>query len=184
MVRDATTFIAEQWRPKPDIGAIARLCRVTPDESHRVFRRWAGLAPDEFMAAITLDRSRQLRRDRASVLDAAWAAGVCGPERQRGLFVTPEALSPGGWGAGGAAASLVYGFHSSPFGNALVAATERGLAGLPFAETRVRKPVLLMICTDAGRRPGGARMRHAPPGRRDASSIPACGEGTGRCGSS
>jgi AraC family transcriptional regulator of adaptative response/methylated-DNA-[protein]-cysteine methyltransferase len=134
VVRDATTFIAEQWRSRPDVEAIAHFCRVTPDELHHVFRRWAGLTPDQFMAAITLDRPRQLLRDRASVLDAARAVGPCGPERQRGLVVTPEALSPGGWRAGGAAPALVYGFHSSPFGDALVAATERGLAGLAFAD--------------------------------------------------
>src|SRR5215469_812596 len=91
VVRDATTFISEQWRSRPGIEAIAHFCSVTPAELHRVFRRWAGLTPAAFMAAITLDRPQQLLRDRASVLDTARAMGLSGPERQRGLFVTPEA---------------------------------------------------------------------------------------------
>jgi AraC family transcriptional regulator, regulatory protein of adaptative response / methylated-DNA-[protein]-cysteine methyltransferase len=155
VVRDATIFISEQWRSKPDVEAIARFCSVTPDELHRVLRRWAGLTPAAFMAAITLDRPQQLLRDRASMLDAARAMGLCGPERQRGLFVTPEAISPGAWGAGGAAAPLVYGFHSSPFGDALVAATERGLAGLAFADPGEKTRAL----DDMRRRWPQARLR-------------------------
>ena len=107
---------------------------VTPDELHHLFRRWAGLTPKEFVAAITLDHARRLLRDRASVLDAAYAVGLSGPGRLHDLFVTHEAMSPGEWKAGGAGLTLAYGFHPSPFGEALVVATERGLAGLAFAD--------------------------------------------------
>jgi len=50
------------------------------------------------------------------------------------LFVTHEAMSPGEWKSGGAGLRLRYGFHPSPFGRALVIASDRGLAGLAFAE--------------------------------------------------
>jgi AraC family transcriptional regulator, regulatory protein of adaptative response / methylated-DNA-[protein]-cysteine methyltransferase len=134
VVRRAVAFISEHWRSQPDVEAITRACDVTPDELHRLFRRWAGLTPKEFMAAITLDHARKLLRDRASVLDTAYAVGLSGPGRLHDLFVTHEAMSPGEWKAGGAGLTLAYGFHSSPFGEALVMATERGLAGLAFAD--------------------------------------------------
>ncbi|MFL6974287.1 MAG: methylated-DNA--[protein]-cysteine S-methyltransferase, partial [Xanthobacteraceae bacterium] len=38
------------------------------------------------------------------------------------------------WKSGGEGLTLHYGFHPSPFGTALVMATERGLAGLAFAD--------------------------------------------------
>src|SRR5204863_1482354 len=47
---------------------------------------------------------------------------------------THEAMSPGEWKAGGAGLTISYGYHPSPFGNALVMATPRGLAGLAFAD--------------------------------------------------
>jgi len=134
VVRRAVAFISEHWRSQPDVEAIAHACGVTPDESHHLFRRWAGLTPKEFVAAITLDHARKLLRDRASVLDAAYAVGLSGPGRLHDLFVTHEAMSPGEWKAGGAGLTLAYGFHPSPFGEALVVATERGLAGLAFAD--------------------------------------------------
>jgi AraC family transcriptional regulator of adaptative response/methylated-DNA-[protein]-cysteine methyltransferase len=134
VVRRAIAFISEHWRSQPDIAAIAHACGVKPDDLHHLFRRWAGLTPKEFMAAITLDRARQLLRDQASVLDAAYAVGLSGPGRLHDLFVTHEAMSPGEWKACGEGVTLAYGFHASPFGDALVIATDRGLAGLAFAD--------------------------------------------------
>jgi AraC family transcriptional regulator of adaptative response/methylated-DNA-[protein]-cysteine methyltransferase len=134
VVRRAVAFISERWRTQPDVEAIAHACGVTPDELHHLFRRWAGLTPKEFVAALTLDHARKLLRDSASVLDAAYEVGLSGPGRLHDLFVTHEAMSPGEWKAGGEGLWLGYGFHPSPFGIALVIATERGLAGLAFAD--------------------------------------------------
>jgi AraC family transcriptional regulator of adaptative response/methylated-DNA-[protein]-cysteine methyltransferase len=43
-------------------------------------------------------------------------------------------MSPGEWKSGGEGLTIAYGFHPSPFGSALVMTTERGLAGLAFAD--------------------------------------------------
>jgi AraC family transcriptional regulator, regulatory protein of adaptative response / methylated-DNA-[protein]-cysteine methyltransferase len=142
VVRRSIAFISEHWRIQPDVAAIAHACGVTPDDLHHLFRRWAGLTPKEFMAAITLDHARQLLRDQASVLDAAYAVGLSGPGRLHDLFVTHEAMSPGEWKAGGQGLTLTYGFHASPFGDALVVATDRGLAGLAFADPDERASAL------------------------------------------
>jgi AraC family transcriptional regulator of adaptative response/methylated-DNA-[protein]-cysteine methyltransferase len=155
VVRRAIAFISEHWRSQPDISAIAHACGVTPDDLHHLFRRWAGLTPKEFMAAITLDHARTLLRDQASVLDAAYAVGLSGPGRLHDLFVTHEAMSPGEWKAGGEGLTLAYGFHASPFGEALVIATERGLAGLAFADPDEKAAAL----GDMQRRWPGAQFR-------------------------
>jgi len=103
-------------------------------ENTLMFRRWAGLTPKDFLAALTLDHARKLLRQSASVLDAAYEVGLSGPGRLHDLFVTHEAMSPGEWKAGGAGLSIAYGFHPSPFGKALVMITPRGLSGLAFAD--------------------------------------------------
>ena len=43
-------------------------------------------------------------------------------------------MSPGEWKTGGVGLTLTYGFHPSPFGTAIVIASDRGLAGLAFAD--------------------------------------------------
>ncbi|MCO5132610.1 MAG: bifunctional helix-turn-helix domain-containing protein/methylated-DNA--[protein]-cysteine S-methyltransferase [Xanthobacteraceae bacterium] len=133
-VRRAIAFISAHWRAQPTIEAIADAAALTPDELHHLFRRWAGLTPKAFMQALTLDHAKSLLRSSASVLDAALDSGLSGPGRLHDLFVTHEAMSPGEWKAGGAGVRLRYGFHPSPFGTAIVIASERGLAGLAFAD--------------------------------------------------
>ena len=134
VVRRAIGHIRGHWREQPEIEAIAEAAGVTPTELHHLFRRWAGITPKAFVQALTLDSARQLLRDSASVLDATYEVGLSGPGRLHDLFVTHEAMSPGEWKSGGEGLSVAYGFHPSPFGSALVMTTERGLAGLAFAD--------------------------------------------------
>src|ERR1700751_4369070 len=141
-VRRAIEFISEHWRTQPTIEAVADAASVTPDELHHLFRRWAGLTPKAFMQALTLDHANNLLRDSASVLDAALDSGLSGPGRLHDLFVTHEAMSPGEWKNGGAGMTLRYGFHPSPFGMAIVIATDRGLSALAFADPGEEKAAL------------------------------------------
>src|SRR5215470_9574228 len=134
IVRRAIAHIRGNWRSQPEIDTIADAAGVTPTELHHLFRRWCGLTPKAFLQALTLNYARDLLRSSASVLDTAYEVGLSGPGRLHDLFVTHEAMSPGEWKAGGEGLTVRFGFHPSPFGNALIMATERGLAGLAFAD--------------------------------------------------
>jgi AraC family transcriptional regulator of adaptative response/methylated-DNA-[protein]-cysteine methyltransferase len=142
IVRRAIAHIRGHWRAQPEIDKIAEAAGVTPTELHHLFRRWAGLTPKAFLQALTLDSARALLRDSASVLDASYEVGLSGPGRLHDLFVTHEAMSPGEWKSGGEGLTISYGFHPSPFGTALVMATERGLSGLAFADQGKEKSAL------------------------------------------
>ena len=142
VVRRAIGHIRGHWREQPEIEAIAEAAGVTATELHHLFRRWAGITPKAFVQALTLDGARQLLRDSASVLDATYEVGLSGPGRLHDLFVTHEAMSPGEWKSGGEGLTVDFGFHPSPFGRALVMATERGLAGLAFADPGEEQPAL------------------------------------------
>ena len=133
-VRKAIGHIRGHWREQPEIEDIAEAAGVTSTELHHLFRRWAGLTPKAFLQALTLDGARRLLRDSASVLDASYEVGLSGPGRLHDLFVTHEAMSPGEWKSGGEGLTMHFSFHPSPFGQALVMATDRGLAGLAFAD--------------------------------------------------
>src|SRR6516165_3470751 len=142
VVRRAIGHIRGHWREQPEIESIAEAAGVAPTELHRLFRRWAGLSPKAFLQALTLDGARRLLRDSASVLDATYEVGLSGPGRLHDLFVTHEAMSPGEWKSGGEGLTIHFGFHPSPFGSALVMATERGLAGLAFADPGAEEATL------------------------------------------
>jgi AraC family transcriptional regulator of adaptative response/methylated-DNA-[protein]-cysteine methyltransferase len=142
VVRRAIAHIRGNWRDQPDIETIAEAAKVTPTELHHLFRRWAGLTPKAFLAALTLDHARRILRDSASVLDATYEVGLSGPGRLHDLFVTHEAMSPGEWKSGGEGLQLRYGFHPCPFGTALVILAPRGLAGLALADTGKERAAL------------------------------------------
>ncbi len=141
-VRKTLAYITDHWRDQPSLDEIAAHVGLSEPHLHHVFRRWSGLSPKAFLQAITLDHARSLLRDSASVLDTAYEVGLSGPGRLHDLFVTHEAMSPGDWKAGGQGLTLRYGYHPSPFGEAIAVATDRGLSGLGFVDAGDRSAAL------------------------------------------
>ncbi|MCY1666028.1 bifunctional helix-turn-helix domain-containing protein/methylated-DNA--[protein]-cysteine S-methyltransferase [Rhizobium sp. SL86] len=128
-------LITLDYRDQPSLERIATEIGQSPTQLQKVFTRWAGLSPKAFLQAVTLDHAKRLLGDeQLPLLETAYEIGLSGPGRLHDLFVTHEAMSPGEWKAKGGGLTIRYGFHPSPFGLALVMATDRGLAGLAFAD--------------------------------------------------
>src|SRR5215210_1390884 len=141
-VRRIIAYISERWRDQPSLDDIAEHVGLSTTHVHHLVRRWCGLTPKAFLHAITLDNAKALLADAASVLDAAYEVGLSGPGRLHDLFVTHEAMTPGDYKAGGAGLVMRIGFHPTPFGEALLIATERGLAGLGFVDNGDRQAAI------------------------------------------
>jgi AraC family transcriptional regulator of adaptative response/methylated-DNA-[protein]-cysteine methyltransferase len=142
IVRRAIEYISANWRTQPSLDEVAGAVGLAPLAFQRLFTRWAGLSPKAFTQALTLDHARTLLADSASVLDATYEVGLSGPGRLHDLFVSHEAMTPGDFKARGEGLTIRYAFHPSPFGEALVMMTERGLAGLAFADPGERAAAL------------------------------------------
>ena len=141
-VRAIVSFISQKWRAQPSVEEIAAHVGLSAGHVHHLFKRWCGLSPKAFLAAITLDSAKTLLADSASVLDCAHEVGLSGPGRLHDLFVTHEAITPGDFKSGGVGLTMSYGYHPSPFGEAIVIATARGLAGLGFVDGADRPAAL------------------------------------------
>ena len=126
VVRQTLKRITEDWRDQPTLELLAKEAGLQPIQLQRVFARWAGLTPKQFLQAITLDHAKALLRDTASVLDASYEVGLSGSSRLHDLFVTHEAMTPGDYRNRGAGLKIAYGFHPSPFGQVLIMATDKG----------------------------------------------------------
>ncbi|WP_069094698.1 bifunctional helix-turn-helix domain-containing protein/methylated-DNA--[protein]-cysteine S-methyltransferase [Methyloligella halotolerans] len=133
-VSAAVRFVTENAEEQPSLEQVARHVGLSPSHFQRLFKRWAGVSPKTFLQALTLDRAREMLRDRTSVLETAHSVGLSGGSRLHDLFVTQEAMTPGAYSRAGAGLTIAYGFHASPFGEALLMQTRHGLVGLAFCD--------------------------------------------------
>jgi AraC family transcriptional regulator, regulatory protein of adaptative response / methylated-DNA-[protein]-cysteine methyltransferase len=134
LIRRAVAFLTESWTEQPPLEALAAHLGLSPTHCQKLFKRWCGLSPKEFVQAITVDHARSLLKGSSSVLDAAYEVGLSGGGRLHDLFVSHEAMTPGDYKRRGEGLEMGYGFHPSPFGEALLIVTERGVAGLAFVD--------------------------------------------------
>jgi AraC family transcriptional regulator, regulatory protein of adaptative response / methylated-DNA-[protein]-cysteine methyltransferase len=128
----AIRFIDAHYREQPRLATIASHAGLSEFHFNRLFRRWAGLTPRQYLAFITARAARGVLGGAASVLEASYAVGLSGPGRLHDLLVTLDAVTPGELKARGAGLEIRYGFTPTPFGTALIACTARGLCHLGF----------------------------------------------------
>ncbi|WP_370636872.1 methylated-DNA--[protein]-cysteine S-methyltransferase [Afifella sp. IM 167] len=162
VVCSVIAYLTEHYRDQPELEELARHVGMTPTRLQKLFTRWCGLSPKGFLQAVTLDNARRLLDQSASVLDTTYEVGLSGPGRLHDLFVTHHAMTPGGYKGRGAGMEMVWGFHASPFGKALLLATEYGLTGLAFAEDGAGSGSEQEVLADMQARYPQATYRHAP----------------------
>ena len=134
LIKQSVRFLTQSWQEQPSLNDLAGHLGLSPAHCQRLFKRWCGLSPKEFMGAIAIDHARRLLQGSASVLDASLQSGLSGTGRLHDLFVSHEAMTPGDYKRRGAGLEMAYGYHATPFGEALAMASRRGLAGLAFVD--------------------------------------------------
>jgi AraC family transcriptional regulator of adaptative response/methylated-DNA-[protein]-cysteine methyltransferase len=131
-VARAIRFLDQHQDEQPDLPALAKRAGLSQFHFHRLFSKWAGVTPKDFLQCLTLARAKDLLRAGQGVLESALRAGLSGPGRLHDLCVTLAGASPGEIKAAGASWTLAAGFASSPFGRCLVAQSLRGICHLAF----------------------------------------------------
>jgi len=136
-IRAAIRYLSENGPDVLDLPRFSRALGLTERQLTDLFRRWCGLSPKSFAQAVALDHAKSLLRAQESVLDTTYEVGLSSTSRLHDLFVTYEAMPPGVFRAGGAGIDMVWGAAPSPFGMAVVTATEYGMSGLGFADAEM-----------------------------------------------
>jgi AraC family transcriptional regulator, regulatory protein of adaptative response / methylated-DNA-[protein]-cysteine methyltransferase len=133
-VKAVLSYITENWRDQPQLDTIAAHVKLKPESLQRLFSRWAGLSPKAFLQALTLDHAKAMLKDSANILDVSLDTGMSGPGRLHDLFVTHEGMPPGAYKNRGEGLIVLFGFHPSPFGVALVLISDYGMCGMAFCD--------------------------------------------------
>jgi AraC family transcriptional regulator of adaptative response/methylated-DNA-[protein]-cysteine methyltransferase len=133
LVANALHWLHEHQAEQPGLADLARELQVSQHHLQRTFQAWAGVSPKQFLKALTRQAATERLKRGASVLDATLHSGLSGPGRLHDLTVTTEALTPGEIRNRGMGVDIHYGFGETPFGEALVAWTNRGINFLGFS---------------------------------------------------
>jgi AraC family transcriptional regulator of adaptative response/methylated-DNA-[protein]-cysteine methyltransferase len=141
-IEEALGFITERYLQKPALKEIAEKVHLSEYHFDRLFKRWAGTSPQRFLHFLTKEHAKRLLEESRDLLDVAYTSGLSSPGRLHDLFVTYEAVSPGEFKRKGEGLALRFGFHPSPFGECMIAVTDRGICGLEFSGAGERDVVL------------------------------------------
>jgi AraC family transcriptional regulator of adaptative response/methylated-DNA-[protein]-cysteine methyltransferase len=142
-VERAIQYLDAHAGEQPSLEEVARHLGLSPFHFHRLFHRWAGVTPKDFLQLATLDAARGFLRESRPVLEAALSAGLSGPARLHDLCVTMEAMTPGDYRRGGEGVTLRWGLHATPVGETLIGLTERGICALYFVNSAQESSALL-----------------------------------------
>ncbi len=141
-IEQTILFIEKNFARQPSLKEIASHIGLSEHHFQRLFSRWAGISPKRFLQYLTLEHAKKLLAESKSVLDATYESGLSSPGRLHDLFVACEAVTPGEYKKQASGITITYGFHASPFGECLLAMTERGVCNLEFVPEGQREVVL------------------------------------------
>ncbi len=131
-IEKAIRFLEENFKSRPSLDQVAENVNLSKYHFSRLFKRWAGVSPIQFLQILTIEYTKQKLAESESVLTASLDAGLSGPGRLHDLFVTVEAMTPGEFKQMGAGLQVTYGYGLSPFGECLLGTTQRGICYLGF----------------------------------------------------
>lgn len=132
-IEKAIYYLEDNFQHQPELKEVAKSAGLSEYHFQRIFNRWAGISPKRFLQFLTKENAKDLLK-RSSVLNATYSVGLSSPGRLHDLFVSTEAVTPGEYKTYGAGLVIRYGFHPTPFGEALIGLTERGICHLSFVQ--------------------------------------------------
>ncbi len=138
-------FLEKYFHQQPDLREIAGAVNLSPYHFQRLFKRWAGISPKRFLQILTIEHAKTVMKKTGSLLDVAYETGLSSAGRLYDLFVQVEAMTPDEFRKQGWRLQIRYGFHPSPFGEFIVAVTDRGICHLAFTQKRGRKEAVINL---------------------------------------
>jgi len=135
-IADAIDYIKVNFKEQPNLDEVAEKVHLSPFHFQRLFTEWAGTSPKKFLQYISVEHAKKILKENhhATLFDAAFDTGLSGTSRLHDLFVNIEGMTPAEYKNGGKNLEINFSFAESPFGNIIVASTQKGVCFMAFAE--------------------------------------------------
>ncbi|WP_294304126.1 methylated-DNA--[protein]-cysteine S-methyltransferase [uncultured Chryseobacterium sp.] len=138
-IAKAIDYIRSNFKLQPGLEQVAEEISLSPAHFQKMFSDWAGTSPKKFLQFISLEHAKNLlKEEKASLFDTAYETGLSSTSRLHDLFIKIEGMSPAEYKNGGKSLRINYSFSGSPFGNVIVASTEKGICYLAFENDQTK----------------------------------------------
>ncbi len=136
-VEEAIKFLTENFKNQPSLYDVADNSNVSPFHFQKIFTEWAGISPKKFLQYLTVEELKKEMLKTTNLVEAAERVGLSAESRVYDLFANIEAVTPNEFKTKGEGIEIEYGIHNTPFGECLIAATERGICSMNFVENNL-----------------------------------------------
>jgi len=134
-IAKAIDYIRQNFKEQPNLDEVAEKVHLSPFHFQRLFSEWAGTSPKKFLQYISIQYAKRLlKENQATLFEAAYETGLSGTSRLHDLFINIEGMTPAEYKNGGKNLLINYSFAESPFGNVIIASTQKGICYLAFIE--------------------------------------------------
>jgi AraC family transcriptional regulator of adaptative response/methylated-DNA-[protein]-cysteine methyltransferase len=142
-IEKAIHFIRENYQQQPELSEVARQVHLSPFHFQRMFREWAGVTPKKFLQFISVEHAKQLLQQHRTLEEVSFQTGLSGTGRLHDLFISIEGMTPGEFKNDGEHLIIHYRFAETPFGDVLIASTQKGICHISFVHSRKEEFALL-----------------------------------------
>ena len=131
-IEKAIAYINHNFREQPSLEEISTAVNMSPFHFQRLFSDWAGVSPKKFLQYVSLRYAKQLLQRNTTLMNVSNEIGLSSSSRLHDLFINIEGMTPGEFKNGGACLTINYSFRESPFGNIIIASTNKGVCYIHF----------------------------------------------------
>ncbi len=132
-IAEAIGYISENFKAQPNLDDVAEKVHLSPFHFQRMFSEWVGTTPKKFLQYISVEHAKKmLKENQTTLFETAFETGLSGTSRLHDLFINIEGMTPAEYKNGGKNLSINYSFAESPFGNLIVASTNKGICYMAF----------------------------------------------------
>jgi len=135
LVRAACRYIEQHIEDRITLVGLAKQFGRSPFHLQRTFKAVLGVSPKAYMDACRLRQVKQNLRDGHDVTTSLYAAGYGSSSRLYERTATQLGMTPEKYRRGAVAAVVRYTIAASPLGRMLIAATDKGICAIQFADS-------------------------------------------------
>jgi AraC family transcriptional regulator of adaptative response/methylated-DNA-[protein]-cysteine methyltransferase len=128
-------YIEQHIEDRPTLSLLAKEFHLSPFHLQRTFKSVLGVSPKAYIDAVRLRQVKQNLQAGHDVTTALYAAGYGSSSRLYERTATQLGMTPEKYRRGAVAAVVRYTIASSPLGRMLIAATDKGICSIKFADS-------------------------------------------------